>query len=463
MDLLLATQVIAITAEMYLHHSTTAMIRPLVCAASRQAALAGSLRSRCSPEGWTSPKHCQDVNTGLTLQCVRWYWWLGQQREFTKTSRRHHIPVGIISNNAAQCTTSSTISEQTYSTSKESGLASTSDTTEQDKKDFEALVELEIELYRQEGVTMPSTITPVQWQELLTHRSVGARKKYLIFLFKNEMKRENKRKLQQLKNKQREEELRLEKENPPQGDGHLEYGLWKNSIFVKILESTMNRFYHGRVVQAMLFGQPLVVDMGFEEHMSSRERQNCAYQVQMMMSENRKHQDPYNLELHNAPATLDTMVRLHRYLPTLYKPEWPININPSSYLEKYPKEQLVYLTPHCREEMSVYDHNAVYIIGGIVDRSSGEPLTLAKAKREGIHMQKLPLDRYLSWGQSARKSLTLNQVISILLDMKLTGDWNYAFRHIPSRKLKPPSQKWQPKEVEILKRIKFKERRFRNN
>lgn len=68
-------------------------------------------------------------------------------------------------------------------------------------------------------------------------------------------------------------------------------------------------------------------------------------------------------------------------------------VNPGSYLEKYPREQLVYLTPHCQEELLTYDHDAVYIIGGIVDKSSGEPLTLAKAKREGIRMQKFPLDR----------------------------------------------------------------------
>lgn len=53
----------------------------------------------------------------------------------------------------------------------------------------------------------------------------------------------------------------------------------------------------------------------------------------------------------------------------------------------------MYLTPHCREEMTTYDHDAVYIVGGIVDTGENEPVTLAKAKREGIHMQKLPLDR----------------------------------------------------------------------
>lgn len=64
-----------------------------------------------------------------------------------------------------------------------------------------------------------------------------------------------------------------------------------------------------------------------------------------------------------------------------------------------------------------------------------EPLSLAKAKKEKIKMMKLPLDKYLQWGAGSGKSLTLNQVTSILLDIKHTGDWKYALRHVPKRKL----------------------------
>lgn len=66
-------------------------------------------------------------------------------------------------------------------------------------------------------------------------------------------------------------------------------------------------------------------------------------------------------------------------------------------------------------------------------------------------MAKLPLDRYLQWGSGSGKSLTLNQVTSILLDVKLTGDWKYALRHVPRRKVVdtpvPPKKNkiWLPK------------------
>lgn len=52
----------------------------------------------------------------------------------------------------------------------------------------------------------------------------------------------------------------------------------------------------------------------------------------------------------------------------MYENWFPFNIHTSSYLDLFPKEKLIYLTPHCREEMLEYDHNAIYIIGGIVDK-----------------------------------------------------------------------------------------------
>lgn len=66
---------------------------------------------------------------------------------------------------------------------------------------------------------------------------------------------------------------------------------------------------------------------------------------------------------------------------------------------------------------------------------NNEPLSLAKAKRDGIKMAKLPLDRYLEWAPGSRKTLNINHMISILLDLKISGDWQYALRNVPRRKL----------------------------
>lgn len=60
---------------------------------------------------------------------------------------------------------------------------------------------------------------------------------------------------------------------------------------------------------------------------------------------------------------------------------------------------------------------------------------MAKAKKLGIRMARLPLDRYLQWGSGSGKSLTLNQMINIMLDIKFTGDWEKSLKHVPRRKI----------------------------
>lgn len=50
-------------------------------------------------------------------------------------------------------------------------------------------------------------------------------------------------------------------------------------------------------------------------------------------------------------------------------------------------------------------------------------------------MARLPLDRHLQWGAGSGKSLTLNQMVNILLDMKTHGDWRQALRFVPRRKV----------------------------
>lgn len=43
--------------------------------------------------------------------------------------------------------------------------------------------------------------------------------------------------------------------------------------------------------------------------------------------------------------------------------------------------------------------------------------------------------RYLHWGAGSGKSLTLNQMTSILLDVKSSGNWDHALQHVPRRKI----------------------------
>ncbi|ERL90791.1 hypothetical protein D910_08137 [Dendroctonus ponderosae] len=227
------------------------------------------------------------------------------------------------------------------------------------------------------------------------------------------------------------------------------YGLAANNIFLRFYDTSINHFYNGRLAKACDFGQKLVLDCGFDRHMSRRENQNAAKQLMMLFSDNRFHKDPFDIHYTSLRPESELTQMLQKIIPTMYEPAFPMNVHEGSYLEVFPKGRLVYLTPHCREEMERFDHDAIYIIGGIVDKLNNEPLSLAKAKREGLQMRKFPLDRYLQWGGGSGKSLTLNQCVRILLDLKESGDWRHALRHVPRRKLteaQPPRARlaWRP-------------------
>lgn len=62
-------------------------------------------------------------------------------------------------------------------------------------------------------------------------------------------------------------------------------------------------------------------------------------------------------------------------------------------------------------------------------------MSLAKAKEEGIAVAKFPLDNYLDFSCGSNKNLNVNHCTQIMLDIKNTNNWEYAFRAVPSRKI----------------------------
>jgi len=115
----------------------------------------------------------------------------------------------------------------------------------------------------------------------------------------------------------------------------------------------------------------------------------------------------------------------------------PMHLHEGSYLDVFPKDKLIYLTSHCREDLTDYNPDAIYIVGivgAMVDASNHEPLSMMKAKELGIKMAKLPLERYLDWG-TGDKTLTLDQMMKIMLEWRATNSWDKALKHVPRRKL----------------------------
>lgn len=217
---------------------------------------------------------------------------------------------------------------------------------------------LEIDLLYESGEKIPSYLRVDQWQTLLKLNSRSSRMKHLNYLFLIEKKKENRvvRKLEK-----RAE--RLQKyENEPENN-HIEYGLMRNGMFHRIYEKQMNTLYNYRLCEAMLFGQDILIDCGYDGHMSLKEQTNCAKQLLLMWSYNRTYKDPLNITLCNVNKEGTVFKHLAKTIPTIDEPTFPFNYTSKSYLELYPKKKLVYLTPHCNEDLKEYNHDDVYIIG----------------------------------------------------------------------------------------------------
>uniref|UniRef100_A0A1A9WYV7 RNA (guanine-9-)-methyltransferase domain-containing protein 1 n=1 Tax=Glossina brevipalpis TaxID=37001 RepID=A0A1A9WYV7_9MUSC len=278
------------------------------------------------------------------------------------------------------------------------------------------VLKLEVEVARQEGLRVPSlhSIKNHEWDQIIAIPSKSARMKYYAFLWKIAVTKENKQKKKEENApfvQERIEKIRQERaENP-----HIVYGLGHVSMFLRIYDTTINHWMNHRLIRAMLYSPKIVLDCSYDNHMTKRESENAAKQLMLCFAENRAHDDPFDLHYCNVDMESTCMKKLRSYIPTMLNPEFPMN--------------------HCHNDLQTYNEDDVYIIGAMVDKSCNQPLSLAKAKRLGLRVARLPFDRYLQWGAGSGKSLALNQMVSILLDLRKTGDWNIALQHVPKRKM----------------------------
>ena len=99
---------------------------------------------------------------------------------------------------------------------------------------------------------------------------------------------------------------------------------------------------------------------------------------------------------------------------------------------------VVYLTADAGEDQELdeleWRSDAIYVLGGIVDRNRMTRACLKRAQALGIPVARLPMSKYCQWGAS--NVLTVNHVVEILLRRGGGGEsWPDAFqRTLPTRK-----------------------------
>ncbi|XP_055533490.1 mitochondrial ribonuclease P protein 1 homolog [Wyeomyia smithii] len=321
------------------------------------------------------------------------------------------------------------------------------------------VLELEMDVMRQEGrkVPTPCQIKEAHWEHLLQLNSRNQRRQYYLFLWNIEMAKENQQ-LRKERKKQavakRKEELDLANAN----NNHIIYGLFHNTMFLRIYDSTMDHFHNNKLIQAMQFGQNLIFDCSYDEYMNDKEMRNTAKQLMLCFAINRMHNEPFNIHHCNADFSRTTMKALEKHLVQIREPSFPFNVSERCYTELFPKERLVYLTPHCRTDLKEFSPDDVYIVGAMVDKSSQEPVSLGKAKKLGLRMARLPLDDHFQF--KGGKSLTIDQMLQILLELKTSNNFEKAFDYVPKRKIVPLDEERKQMQQKVKERNQLDKFKF---
>uniref|UniRef100_A0A8C8R4V5 tRNA methyltransferase 10 homolog C n=1 Tax=Pelusios castaneus TaxID=367368 RepID=A0A8C8R4V5_9SAUR len=281
-----------------------------------------------------------------------------------------------------------------------------------------------VERWRLSGRSVPENISEEQLKILMEKPSNSSKLQYLKYLAtKEKLKKATKIK------KERKKEARMERQQQAKES---ETGKPRNTFLLQFWASSLQSLYKWRTAQSMIFGQPLVFDMAYENYMTCKEMNSAVYQLMECEGWNRRAVDPFHLHFCN--FRIDGPY--HKELAKRYGEAWDdllATVTEQSHIDVFPRNKLIYLTADSPNVMKMFEHDKIYIIGSLVDKNTQTGLSLSQAKRLKLTTQRLPLEKYLNWGLGG-KNLTLDQMIRILLVLKDTGDWMEALKFVPKRK-----------------------------
>ncbi|NWI11428.1 TM10B methyltransferase, partial [Crypturellus soui] len=103
-----------------------------------------------------------------------------------------------------------------------------------------------------------------------------------------------------------------------------------------------------------------------------------------------------------------------------------------SYLDLFPLDAIIYLTPDSENVLEDIDPKKVYILGGLVDESIHKKLTLQKARDQSLQTARLPIREYMVKTINTKnyhsETLAINQVFDVLSTYYKTRSWPAALK-----------------------------------
>ncbi|EGC31756.1 hypothetical protein DICPUDRAFT_24460, partial [Dictyostelium purpureum] len=191
-------------------------------------------------------------------------------------------------------------------------------------------------------------------------------------------------------------------------------------------EAIKLRFLKNRDISTLEYFGNVLFDFEMYDKMSEKEKKSLITQMSFLHSANTISQKP--VYLHATGVTPEIKQELHKGCPFKM-----LQCYEEPYIEKFSKDELVYLTSDSPNVITELDPNKKYIIGAIVDYNRLKGYTFEKANSQGIATAQLPIGEFIK--MVSRKVLAVNHVFQILNEFLVCNNWKDAFEKvIPKRK-----------------------------
>ncbi|XP_009956900.1 PREDICTED: tRNA methyltransferase 10 homolog B, partial [Leptosomus discolor] len=184
------------------------------------------------------------------------------------------------------------------------------------------------------------------------------------------------------------------------------------------------------LLQARVSGPRLCVDLGVADRMTQKETSRLASQIRRLYGANRRAKKPFWLCL--TEFAVGSLIYEECFRMNDGFSNYLMDTTQESYLDLFPLDAIVYLTPDSENVLEDIDPNKVYVLGGLVDESIHKKLTLQRAQEQSLHTARLPIREYMVKTANTKnyhsETLAINQVFDVLSTYYETRSWPAALK-----------------------------------
>ncbi|XP_071948341.1 uncharacterized protein [Antedon mediterranea] len=201
-----------------------------------------------------------------------------------------------------------------------------------------------IEEMRLSGRQVPQQISDADLEHFASIKSKKQRLKFMTFMYRRECLR------------LRDKEKRLEKreQRKIESEESKEYEtLLENTLFLKLNPKRILEFDNWKLSQGMKFGQNVVFDFCYDQYMQRREAISLCMQMRYVIHENKKAKESFHIHFVNhLEGSLSHKELVRTKTKDAYN-KMMVTMSSQSLLEKFPKEDIIYLSPDSKHNAHI--------------------------------------------------------------------------------------------------------------